>query len=268
MNRPLRAMIIDDEPLAVRRLQIALGEMSDVEVAAVASDGRKAVDLIQGVQPDLIFLDVKMPVMGGLEVLGALPAEARPAVIFVTAFSRFAAKAFEAAAVDYLLKPVEFGRLREAIERARGSLRVRGADARIAELLALVADLQAADADLGSAIDRGEGLWIVERNGATRVTLAEVEMFTAEGDYVRVHTAARTHLLKDRLSAVADRLGETDFRRVHRSAIVRISAIQKLAGRATGGLEITLRNGRQIPVGRSFERSVRRLKRHPRCWDA
>jgi len=256
-------MIIDDEPLAIRRLQIALAQMSEVDVVAVASDGRKAVDLIQSVRPELIFLDVKMPVMGGLEVLGALPAHARPAVIFVTAFSRFAVKAFEAAAVDYLLKPVEFGRLGEAIDRARASLRVRGADSQIAELLALVADLQAADAELASATGRGEDFWIAERNGATRVPLGDVEMFAAEGDYVRVHTAARSHLLNERLSALADRLGEADFMRVHRSAIVRISAIQRLANRSTGGLQLTLRSGRPVPVGRSFEHLVRRLKRGP-----
>ena len=112
MMGSLRTVIIDDEPLAVRRLQIALTEMQDVELAGVAKDGAIAVSMIRTLAPDLIFLDVKMPMLNGLEVLSALPSDARPAVIFVTAFSRFAVNAFEAAAVDYLLKPVEFGRLR------------------------------------------------------------------------------------------------------------------------------------------------------------
>jgi DNA-binding LytR/AlgR family response regulator len=263
MSHRLRVAIIDDEPLAVRRLQIALGEMSDVEIAGVASDGAAALGLIETIRPDLIFLDVKMPVMNGLEVLAALPPESRPAVILVTAFSRFAVSAFEAAAIDYLLKPVEFPRLREAVDRVRASQRARQADTRIAELLALVADLQAADADLGAAPRREADLWIAEKNGAARVPLRDIEMIAAEGDYVRIHTTARSYLLKQRIRVLADRLGEGDFMRVHRSALVRISAIGKLTNRPAGGLQLALRSGRIVPVGRSFEAAIRQLKRSP-----
>ncbi len=175
MMGSLRAVIIDDEPLAVRRLEIALREMQDVELAGVANDGAIAVNMIETLMPDLIFLDVKMPMLNGLEVLSALPSDARPAVIFVTAFSRFAVSAFEAAAVDYLLlKSVEFGRLHEAIERAKASRLARHANEQIAELLALVADLQAADADLGTAPAVAGDLWISEKGGATRVALKDV----------------------------------------------------------------------------------------------
>ncbi len=263
MNPTLRVLIVDDEPLAIRRLQIALGEMSDVEVAGVAADGGEALELIETLRPELIFLDVKMPVMSGLEVLAALPAASRPAVILVTAFSRFAVNAFEAAAVDYLLKPVEFDRLRGAIERVRAVRRARGADARIAELLALVADLQAADADMGAAAGRDNDLWIAERHGSTRVPLRDVEMFAAEGDYVRMYATTRAHLMKERLSALSDRLNGGDFMRVHRSALVRVSAIQRVTHRPKGGVELTLQSGRVVAVGRSFESEIRRLKRWP-----
>ena len=263
MTERLRAMIVDDEPLAVRRLQIALGEMSDVELIGVARDGGAAVRLIQAQTPDLIFLDVKMPIMNGLEVLSALPASARPAVIFVTAFSRFAVNAFEAAAVDYLLKPVEFARLREAIERARLSRQVRDADEQISELLVLVADLQAADAEQGAAAGQETDLWVAEKNGAKRVPLQSVELLAAEGDYVRIHTAARSHLMRERLTVLAERLSHEDFVRVHRSALVKRSAIQQIIKRRAGGLQLVLQSGRIVSVGRSFERHVRRIKRWP-----
>lgn len=259
----LRAVIVDDEPLAVRRLRFALDEMGDVEVVDVAGNGQAALKLIQATRPDIAFLDIKMPVMNGLELSAALPPGDRPVLIFVTAFSRFAVDAFEAAAVDYLLKPVEFDRLRAAIDRARVSRQSEDAGTRIAELLALIGDLQAADAEADRVAPprRGCDFWVVEKNVTARVPLDQVEMLAAEGDYVRIYTSARSHLVKDRLGALAERLAPAGFLRVHRSTLVRASAIEKLISRPAGGVELILGNGRAVPVGRSYLSRVRQLKR-------
>lgn len=267
MSDRLRAVIVDDEPLAVRRLRIALDQMGDVEVVGVAGNGEAALRLIEATAPDIAFLDIKMPLMSGLELSAALRRGHRPILIFVTAFSRFAIDAFEAAAVDYLLKPVEFDRLRAAIDRARVALQSEDAETRIAELLAMIGDLQAADADRMAAPGRGPDFWVVEKNVTARVPLDEVEMLAAEGDYVRIQTAVRSHLVKERLGELAERLAPAGFLRVHRSALVRASAIEKVISRPAGGVELILGSGRAVSVGRSYLSDVRRLKRR-RCEGA
>ena len=142
MTRPLRVALVDDEPPALRRLCIALGKDQDVEVVGQAGDGAAALEMIRRGGIDVVLLDIRMPGLSDLDLARAIdPAEA-PAFIFVTAFSRFAADAFELAAVDYLLKPVEFGRLHEALERARAALSSRNARSRIAELEEVVAALR------------------------------------------------------------------------------------------------------------------------------
>jgi DNA-binding LytR/AlgR family response regulator len=245
----LRAVIVDNEPPAVRRLEIALADIPAVEVVGSALGGRKAAELIGALKPDLLFLDIEMPVMNGFELLQALKDAEAPVVVFVTAFSRFAPTAFAVGAADYLLKPVEFDRLAQAVERAARTLRARDAETRMAELEAVIAQLRDADAERAPRPEARD-LWVSTRTGYVRVPVAEVEWFEAERDYVQVHTAERSYLMHASLRALGERLAGAGFLRTHRSALVNRAAIARVE-REGGNLQIVTSSGGRAPVSRS-----------------
>src|ERR1700761_6108489 len=183
----LRVLIVDDEPLARRRLEILLREQADVELVGAASDGIVARKLIAERSPDVVLLDIKMPGLTGLEVLDALGPEA-PIVVFVTAFDRFALDAFDRAAFDYLLKPVEPARLAASLARAREALAERAAAERAGELEEILRNLRSAPASLSAAANPGADfdreIWIQERGGRTSVPVTAIDWVAAERDYV------------------------------------------------------------------------------------
>ena len=255
----LRAIIVDNEPPAVRRLEIALADLPQVEVVGSALGGRKAVELIGQLRPDLLFLDIEMPVMNGFELLQALKNAEAPVVVFVTAFSRFAPAAFAVGAADYLLKPVEFDRLAQAVNRASRTLRARSAEARMAELEAVIDQLRDADAERATT-PAGRNLWVSTRSGYVRVPIAQVEWFEAERDYVQVHTADRSYLMHASLRALEERLEPAGFLRTHRSALVNRAAISRL-DRTAGVLTIITASGARAPVSRSQAAGLRALVR-------
>lgn len=245
----LRAVVVDNEPPAVRRLEIALSDIPEVEVVGSALGGRKAVELIAELKPEVLFLDIEMPVMNGFELLQALKDAEAPVVVFVTAFSRFAPAAFAVGAADYLLKPVEFDRLAQAVERAARTLRARSAEARMAELEAVIDQLRDADSDRATRPEERD-LWVSTRTGYVRVPIAQVEWFEAERDYVQVHTADRSYLMHASLRALGERLEGSGFLRTHRSALVNPAAIARVE-RSGSGLRIVTTSGGHAPVSRS-----------------
>ncbi|MGZ6019050.1 MAG: LytR/AlgR family response regulator transcription factor, partial [Phenylobacterium sp.] len=186
----LRVLIVDDEPLARRRLEILLREQPDVELAGAASDGIAARRLIAERSPDVVLLDIKMPGLTGLEVLDALgPPDTRnaaPIVIFVTAFDRFALDAFDRAAFDYLLKPVEPARLAASLARARETLAERAAAERVGELEEILRNLRSGPATTAADGEFDREIWIQERGGRTSVPVAAIDWVAAERDYVRI----------------------------------------------------------------------------------
>ena len=250
----LRAIIVDDEPLAVRRLQIALGRIGGVEVIGTASDGAKAIELIKAATPDLILLDIRMPVMDGFDLVNALAAGPVPEIIFVTAYSDFAVRAFEAGAMDYVLKPIGEDRLQMAVDRAREKLRTKNAEQRLADLTALLADLQRAEPAADNRFDRE--LWINSGTTIERVAVSDVDWFEAAGDYVAVHCKQREHLLHDSMRALAERLDPAEFARVHRRAIVRLGNIAAVERGKLGSLTLSLASGHRVPVSRTYKQSV------------
>lgn len=254
----LRAIIADDEPLALRRLQIALRDIGGVEIVGTAKDGVAALELVRSKAPDLILADIKMPGLSGLRLVELMDLQSPPAVVFVTAYDQFAVKAFEEGAIDYVLKPIGHERLRRAIERARQRLRTHSAEQRVTELRGVIASLQRkSDEQEGPAYD--DALWIGTRGKVVRVAARDVCWFEAAGDYVAVHTPEQEHMLHDSLSALEARLDPALFVRVHRGAIVRKDAVTAIERLKFGAIQLRLSSGAAVSVSRSYRQAVRSL---------
>jgi DNA-binding LytR/AlgR family response regulator len=237
--KPLRAILVDDEMLAIRRLARSLERMKGVELVASTTSAREAIGLIAAEAPDLLFLDIAMPGLTGFEVIERMAPDARPAIIFVTAFDSHAARAFDVAAVDYLMKPFAQARLEEAVERARIWLQARAAPAAI----------------------RGgvDALWVHRHREFVRVPVAEIDWIEGHGDYARIHGPHVSGLARTTLIALEGQLDSNQFIRIHRSAICRKAAIVSLKRRATGAMTVQLANGDEAPVGRTFVAGLRSL---------
>ena len=258
LTRPLRVALVDDEPPALRRLQMAIDKTEGAVVAGQATNGEEALELIRQGGLDVVLLDIRMPGISGLDLARAIDPEQAPVFIFVTAFSRFAADAFELAAVDYLLKPVEFERLHEALERARRVLQGREARVRIAELEEVVSALRAAEAE---APDNGfaEEIWVPDRGDRLRLPVNLIDWVEAERDYVRIHSRGRSFLLRKSIRDLESELDPAQFLRVHRAALIRRDRIVRLARRPGGPAAVVLQSGAEVPVARRQAAQVRRL---------
>ncbi len=250
----LRAVIIDDEPLARRGLELELRKIAGITVVGTAGDGETGLDLIQSARPDVVFLDVKMPILDGLQVAGLVGGEDAPAIIFVTAFGQFALDAFNLAAIDYVLKPIAPPRLRAAIERARARVEQTTAAERAASLQALVEHMRK---EGGNPETPGAAIWVTGPRGRQRLALSEIEWFEAQRDYVRIHAGVRSCIQRGTLRDLTGKLDTAVFQRVHRSAIVNLNAVTAVERRSTGLFAVRLKTGAEIPVGRSFLSALR-----------
>ena len=251
----LRAIIADDEDLALRRLALALRSIEQVDLVGTARDGPSALELIRERRPDLVIIDIQMPGLSGLQLVDALDLPSPPEIIFVTAFDRFAAQAFDQGIVDYVLKPIGEERLRRAITRAQERLRSRDTEQRLAELRQFVAKL-ADHAESGREGGYGKDLWINDRGIVVRLPVGNVSWFEAAGDYVVVHASELNYVIYDSLRALEARLDPKQFRRAHRSAIVRLGAVAGLERLKFGALRLRLSNGNAVGVGRTYRKSV------------
>lgn len=241
MAEPLRVMVIDDEPLAVERLQLLLARCEDVALVGTASDGEAALRLAEALRPDLMLLDIAMPGMDGIEVARSLGASSvDPAVIFVTAFDNFAVAAFDVAAVDYLMKPVDSERLARALGRAREALRKGGRQR--------------------SAPSRYvEEFWVPDQHGLLRIAARDIDRITAERDYMRLHVGPRSWLIYRTIGKLEEELDPGLFIRVHRSVILRRDTIAGLSRDTAGHWAARLRDGSEIRIGRSHIGDVKKL---------
>lgn len=244
MADPLRFLIVDDEPLAVERLQLLLARMEAVAVAGTAMEGAAALRLAEATRPDAVLLDIAMPGMDGIDVaraLGRLPRP--PVVVFVTAFDSFAVAAFDVEAVDYVMKPVSAERLARAVERARD--RIGGGDG------------PPPSAGGGGHI---EEFWVSEpRGGLVRISAAEVDRISAERDYMRLHVGRRSWLINHTIGRLEAELDPNRFVRVHRSAIVRGDFVTGLRRDEGGRWWARLADGGEQKVGRLYVRNAKRL---------
>ncbi len=240
----IRRLIVDDEPLARQRLRRLLEVDSEIAIAGEASDGPQAVAEIRKQRPDLVFLDVQMPGLDGFAVLQALAAESLPLVVFVTAHDRYALKAFEVHALDYLLKPFDKARFAAALDHAKAHLHQgskSNLDQRLRELLTFVQGRQAG----------AERLPIKSGGKTYFVRIGDIDWIEAAGNYVRLHVGKEDHLLRESMTALEKRLDPGRFVRVHRSTIVNIERIRDLQPLFRGDYVITLYDGTELPLSRN-----------------
>lgn len=243
----LRTVIVDDEPIARRVLAEELALIPDVALVGEASDGRKAVDLIQRVRPELVLLDVQMPVFDGFEVVRQLPV-LPPSIVFVTAYDQHALRAFEVGAADYLLKPVRADRLRAAVEKAQ---QARRHPAQAAETVA-----RTLDASANLPLNRRR---IVGRKGAEYflIDLDDVYAFRADGETVSIIARGGRYLATHTLQELSARLEGAQFRRIHRNALVNLDRIQKLSAMSSQRWLVTLDNGLELIVSKRHAAAIR-----------
>lgn len=236
MTDPIRFLVVDDEPLAIERLQLLLARMDGVAVAGTASDGAAALRLVEATGPDAVLLDIAMPGMDGIDVARALARVAKPpVVVFVTAFDTFAVAAFDVEAVDYVMKPVSAERLERAVERARDRLAVRGAEAAS-----------------GGGSPYVEEFWVSESRGLVRLSAADVDRVSAERDYMRLHVGKRSWLINHTIGRLEAELDPARFVRLHRSAIVRRDFVTGLRRDVGGRWWASLADGAEQKVGRLY----------------
>lgn len=268
MTKAIRTLLVDDERLARRGLELRLAAAPDVEIVGECENGRDALDKVALLQPDLMFLDIRMPGLSGLDVLARLPHDSMPVVVFVTAFDRYAIEAFEARALDYLLKPVEDARLLLALERVRVHLQERATLRRHGQLLGLLADVDGAgelDADALVARVKGvlpkypEILPIRTGREVLRVKAAEIDWIDAAGDYMCIHVGTQTHVLRGTMKELEAALDPEAFQRVHRSAIVNLRRVRKLRPHANGEYFLTLDGGQELKLSRTHRDKVELL---------
>ncbi|WFL78632.1 LytTR family DNA-binding domain-containing protein [Altererythrobacter arenosus] len=243
LDKPLRTLIVDDEPLAVERAQVICASLDAINVVGTASDGAAALRLIEALSPDLVLLDMTMPELDGLEVARALGKQDNPpAVIFVTAHDDFAVEAFDLEAIDYVLKPVAADRLGRAIERAvarRGERRESG----------------------GRWL---EELWVPHRSELLRIAVSEVARIDAERDYVRLHVGlkgegGRSYLLLQTIAGLEEKLDPAEFIRIHRSTILRKDRIRGLRHDGLGVWSAELDDGEALRIGRTYLPKVKSM---------
>jgi two-component system LytT family response regulator len=252
---PIRALVVDDQPLARERLTALLEQEPDIRVAASCASGMEAVAAIQSQRPDLVFLDMQMPELDGFGVIERVGADRMPPVIFVTAYDEFALRAFEVHALDYLLKP--FGRLRfqQALNRARLHLERERAGELAHRLVALVHDMKPT---------RPNSERIMVRTGArvVFVNVNQIDWIEAEGNYVRLHVGTDSYLIRDTMHGIEERFGSVRFMRIHRSRIVNIERVQELRMVANGEYEVVLRDGTRLGLSRLYRDKLQeRLRR-------
>jgi len=251
--RRLSALIVDDEPLARERIRTLLADEPDIDIAGECADGREAVAAISRRAPDLLFLDVQMPELGGFEVLEAVGLDRVPAVIFVTAFDRHALRAFEVHALDYLLKPFDRERFRNAVDRARSDLASGGAHGALEpRLLALLEELEAHRKRVERVVIKSGGRVFFLRVG-------ELDWIEAAGNYARLHVGRESHLLRETMKALESRLDPEAFVRIHRSAIVNVDRILELRASFHGEYVITLIGGHQLTSSRGYSERLHQL---------
>ena len=248
----IRTIIVDDVELARERIKILLDD-PEVEIVAECANGREAVSAIGGLRPDLVFLDVQMPQVGGFEVVEAVGVEEMPAVIFVTAYDEYALRAFEVNAVDYLLKPFDRERLNKAVARAKRAIR-RGTPAGETEerLRRLLLEVR----DEPKYLKR---IPVKSARDTTLIITESIDWVSAAGHYLELHVGGETHLIREQLSRLEARLDPEQFVRVHRSVVVNLDRIKSLRPLFNGDHLIILKNGQELNLSRTYHDKLMKL---------
>lgn len=251
----IRTLIVDDEPLARAGLWALLGADPEIDIVGECANGREAVEAIRTKRPDLIFLDVAMPDLDGFGILKELAPSEIPVVIFVTAYDEFALRAFEANAIDYLLKPFDRDRLARALRRAK-ALVAQGRISAMREGLAWVAKYLATGQEWRAGAT-GERVILREGERTSIVRLDEIDWIESSGNYVVVHAGRAVHRVRDTLAGFLAQLDPSRFMRISRSVVVNADRVRELRGSEGGQIDVVLRTGEIVPSSRRYRNHVR-----------
>jgi two-component system, LytTR family, response regulator len=241
--------------LARKRLRRVLREDAEIEIVGECADGAEAVEAVEAIKPDLLFLDVQMPEMDGFEALEKIGAERAPVVIFVTAFDHFALRAFEVHALDYLLKPFDIERLKKTVARAKEQIRKRAGDTSLPtdeRLLALLKNIKTEPKYLKRLSFKSRGRTII-------VSTDEIEYIEAEGNYLKLRVGAESHLIRSPLHKFEEKLDPEKFARIHRSALINIDRVRELHPLFNGDQLVIMKNGKELTLSRKFRDRLKGL---------
>jgi two-component system, LytTR family, response regulator len=237
----IRALIVDDEPLARKRIRRLLADEPDISVMDECGTGREAIKVIQAVSPDWLFLDIQMPEVGGFDVLQAIPKERMPIIIFVTAYDQHALRAFEVHALDYLLKPFKQARFKEALDRARRQCAKNGSRETNPRLVALLEKLRSEQSYLTRFV-------VKESSRVVFVKADEVDWIESAANYALLHVADKTHVVRETMRGLETKLCPKTFQRISRSVIVNLERVKELQPMGKGQYVIILNNGKQLTM--------------------
>ncbi|MBK8151500.1 MAG: response regulator transcription factor [Acidobacteria bacterium] len=241
----IRTIIVDDEPLARDRVRRFLRDEPGIEIVGECGNGAEAIELIDSVRPDLVFLDIQMPEKTGFEVVKSLGDRDVPAIIFVTAYDQYALEAFDVHALDYLLKPFNRERLRRALGRARTDIENRSKGKIDERLASLIADLKAEKRYL-------ERLLVKSTGRVFFIKTDEIDWIEAAGNYLKLHLGREGHLIRETMNSIESKLDPNRFLRIHRSTIVNIDRIKELQPMFSGDYAVILRSGRELTLSRNY----------------
>jgi len=248
----IKTLIVDDEPLARERIRDLLARDPEVLVAGECADGVEAIAAIRALEPDLVFLDVQMPEKGGFDVVAEIGVDALPTLVFVTAYDEYALRAFEACALDYILKPFDEERFARTLARAKAQIVGTGERDVHRRVLALVEELRARAKHLDRLMIRAGGrLFFVD--------VGEIDWIEAEGNYVRIHVGEASHLLRETISGLESQLDPDRFLRVHRSTIVSLDRVREIRPLFHGEHSVVLRDGTTLTLSRGYRDRLSRF---------
>ncbi|HEY3785769.1 MAG TPA: LytTR family DNA-binding domain-containing protein [Steroidobacteraceae bacterium] len=262
----ISTVIVDDEALSRRGIEIRLLATPDFQVVAQCSNGREALTAVTQHKPDVLFLDIQMPGMSGFDVLAHLPQESLPVVVFVTAYDQYAIRAFEAHAVDYLLKPIDDERFVTALERVRTQVQSRAAATQRDRLVQIIAEITGSgELALEELLARGPRATEPRRPGilpirqgreTVRVAIESIQWIDAAGDYMCIHAEGNTYILRGTMKELEEVLDPKLFQRVHRSTIVNLSLVKSLRAHMNGEYFLTLEGGHELKLSRTYRDKV------------
>jgi two-component system LytT family response regulator len=255
-EKKIRVCIVDDEPIACRRIQRLLKDDPEIEIVQVCNNGEQALEAIQDFKPDLVFLDIQMPEMDGFEVLKSLRLQTLPHVIFITAYDRYAIQAFQIHALDYLLKPFHTGRFAEALVRAKSQIRQDRNSAFNNGLSELMAEMKSRPRYL-------ERLMIKSGGRVFFLKTEEIDWIEAQGKYVYIHTGSEKHLVREGMNNLEAGLDPYKFVRIHKSTIVNIDRAEQLETWFHGDYRVVMRNGTVLSLSRRYRRKMHELLGRP-----
>ena len=270
MNRKIRVLIVDDESLARKALLMMLNKDPQVEVIGECRNGREAVTMIREQSPDIVFLDIQMPGKDGFQVIEEVGTERMPVTVFVTAYDKYALQAFEAHALDYLLKPFDQDRFNNTLLRAKTSIRQRKLDKMSESLFAVVNDMKSTTGEPSFQDDNRNPATSDTYEPIDRVTIKsggriyflkveEIDWVEGAGDYLSIHAGSQSHLIRESMGNFYAKLDPKKFLRIHRSAIVKIECIKDIRPLFKGEYDITLTNGKRLNSSKSYRHHLQKL---------